>query len=191
MESLCVLNVVRGNEVMSMLSCGCRQNMLQRRATLNLGSHTMKALVSMMFAAACFVSTTASAGTLPYNVSVSADGTNVHIDFQTKKSYRSMCSRETIELRLAEPKSPAISPAVIGIPTPPIGVVSFRTALKSGTICLQAFGPHSGGLTLAVGKSIPAIAPGYYALKIDSRDYGFLHLSEDGAELLDASQLPQ
>lgn len=147
----------------------------------------MKVLVSMMLAAVCFASTTASAATLPYNVSVSADGANVHIDFKTKKIYSSMCGRETIELRLAEPKSRS----GIGIPTPPIGVVSFRTALKFDTMCLQAFGPHIGGLTLALGTAIPAIAPGYYTLRIDSRDYGFLYVSETGAELLDASQLPQ
>lgn len=149
----------------------------------------MQALNAFVVVASLFVSTVVAAAPaqLPYNVTVEAEEGSLHIGLETKKTYSSMCGRKTTELKITEPKS---APGM-GIPRPALGLVSFKTALKSNTMCMMAFGPHRGGLTLAIGDAMPALAPGYYALEIDGKNYGYLLVSEDGAELLSSSQLPQ
>jgi hypothetical protein len=113
----------------------------------------------------------------------------VEVRFETVKVFSSMCHRQTTEVTVKEPSN---LNARLGIPTPAVGLVSFKTQLNPGTICLQAFGPHTGGIDLPLGSSLPALHNGYYALDIDGANYGVLDVGgDDGVKLIDWSELPQ
>lgn len=147
----------------------------------------MTSLSPVAFACILLLSASAfAAPDVPYQVEVGGDRNNIRIGFLTKASYSAMCHRDTVALRLGEPQGPEV-----GIPSPPIGLIAFKTELKPDTICLTAEGPHNGSLFLARGSELPAIGLGYYALKIDGRNYGYVWVTQDGAELLDKNQLPQ
>lgn len=77
----------------------------------------------------------------------------------------------------------------IGIPTPPVGLISLETYLSPNTPCLQTIGYHRSGIIFNKGNALPNLKEGYYKLKINGQDYNYLFVGQDKSFLTD--QLPQ
>lgn len=151
----------------------------------------MTLAIALSLAPAAFARTPVSRAPA-YKVEVGVDSgltgeSRLSINYETVQIYSSMCGRKTSALELRVPQQRT----QIGIPTPAIGVISFETKLTANTLCLQAFGPHRGGVTLELGDAIPAIGNGYYALKIDGISYGYVVVADGEASLIGKNELPQ
>lgn len=153
----------------------------------------MRALITFMMALfAITLNAVAYSDDEPYRVAVVSDAgltePTVEISFETVADYSSMCGRTTSSLELT---LPAADDPRLGLIPATTGRIEFVTTLKPGTICLMAFGPHRGGITLPLGDRLPGLADGYYALTIDGHDYGYIEVRDGAAQLVTDAQAPE
>ena len=102
-----------------------------------------------------------------YDVEVSQHGGSLHINYKTHFENSSMCHLKAYDLRISLPGGPLVP----GRTVPAKGRVELIVSRDLNGMCMMAFGPHSGGLSLPVGSDLPQLPAGKYELVINGGRY--------------------
>lgn len=121
-----------------------------------------------------------AAGFLPpeFAVNTSVSDANVNISFATNTYQPSICRMSVRDVRIERPELDSL---VTGEGR---GLIAIEAEVVEGTICLQAFGPHSGEVVLRRDSQLPGLMPGAYDILVNGADYGTLVLDPKNPQWL-------
>ncbi len=115
-----------------------------------------------------------------YNVAVLNNLTAAQKSFslivETTEIHSSMCGMTVTEIQSVKPLVP------MGFEIAPVGVLSVTMETAPDQMCLMAFGPHRGAVTLDIGADLPKLN-GLYNLVINGEDQGILTVTDEGANI--------
>ena len=95
----------------------------------------------------------------------------------TTDTHSSMCGLQLTKMEITNPTSPLDADVVH------LKDLKLEFSIGPHSMCMMAFGPHSGGAIFQIGQSLPSLS-GLYNLVINGKEYGLLRVNElDGAIL--------
>lgn len=126
----------------------------------------MKLFITSLFLVS---SLSAFAESLPLNLrGIEKPGNSVTISVETAEKFSSMCALHASSLKIVNPQVSGARDEFL-VSSGEIELV-FEIKAPNFDMCLTAFGPHRGSVTLEIGETLPSLIPGtHYILTINGK----------------------